>query len=213
MDRPRIAIVIPAFNEATTITAVVTAARKFGQPIVVDDCSQDETARTAEAAGALVVKHHVNQGYDGALNSGFIEAARLKYDLIITLDADGQHDPQLLPAFIDRLVNGASLVLGVRNSKARIAEHIFALYTRIRYGVLDPLCGMKGYRRYLYESVGYFDSYKSIGTELMLRAVSSGEAFDQVYFNVKDRADDPRFGQLISSNLRIFRALCIWLWK
>lgn len=211
MDRSRVAIVIPAFNEAATISAVVKASREYGQPIVVNDYSQDGTAQLAETAGAVVVSHKINQGYDAALNSGFSEAARLQYDFILTLDADGQHDPELLKLFIDQLDSGASLVLGVRSAKARISEHIFAIYTRIRYGVLDPLCGLKGYRRDLFESVGYFDSYKSIGTELMLRAVSSGKVFKQVHFQVRDRADAPRFGRLISANFRILRALYVWL--
>jgi len=211
MDRFRVALVIPAFNEEATIAGVVSAAQVYGQPIVVNDCSHDKTAFEAESAGAVVVNHQVNQGYDCALNSGFREAARLKYDFIITLDADGQHDPTLLGDFIDRLAHGVPVVLGVRSSKARIAEHIFAFYTRLRYGVLDPLCGMKGYHREVYESVGYFDSYKSIGTELMLRAVSTGAVFEQVEFHVRDRLDAPRFGHLISGNLRIFRALVIWI--
>lgn len=213
MDRSRIALVIPAYNEAATIAAVVSAAKSYGQPIVVNDCSQDDTAFAAEAAGAVVVNHEANQGYDGALNSGFKEAARLKYDFIITLDADGQHDPTLLQDFIGRLTDGAPLVLGVRSSKARVAERIFALYTRVRYGVLDPLCGMKGYRLDVYESVGCFDSYNSIGTELMLRAVSAGVVFEQIRFQVRERLDAPRFGRLISANLRILRALLIWLCK
>lgn len=213
MDRSRVALVIPAFNEAATINSVVKEALVYGQPIVVNDCSTDDTAIVAKAAGAVVVNHKVNQGYDGALNSGFKEATRQKYDFIITLDGDGQHDPSLLLDFITRLENGASLVLGIRSSKARVAEHIFAFYTRIRYGVLDPLCGMKGYRRDIYESVGYFDSYMSIGTELTLRAISSGVAFEQVHIHVRERVDTPRFGSLISANLKIFRALLIWLGK
>lgn len=213
MDRSRVALVIPAFNEAATISTVVRVASKYGQPIVVNDNSQDDTAKIAEAAGAIVVNHAVNQGYDGALNSGFTEAARLRFDYIITLDADGQHDPALLEKFIAAMDDGASVVLGVRSSKARLTEHIFALYARIRYGVLDPLCGMKAYRRDLYEHVGHFDSYRSIGTELMLRAVSSGVPFKQVHFKVRDRADAPRFGRLLSANLKILRALFIWTFK
>lgn len=213
MDRSRIALVIPAYNEATTIAAVVKAAKVYGQVIVVNDCSEDSTAIVAEAAGAVVVNHEVNQGYDGALNSGFRKAALLNYDFIVTLDADGQHDPSLLQGFINKLENGAALVLGVRSSKARIAEHIFAIYTRIRYGILDPLCGMKGYHRIVYESVGHFDSYKSIGTELMLRHAASGATFEQLHFQVRDRLDSPRFGRLMAANLRILRAWLMWLFK
>jgi glycosyltransferase involved in cell wall biosynthesis len=213
MDRSEIALVIPAFNEAATIGSVVNAASKYGQPIVVNDCSTDETASLAKAAGAIVVNHVINRGYDSALNSGFKEAFSNGYQYIITLDADGQHDPSLLIKFIDKLKCGSPIVLGVRNSKARIAEHIFAVYTRFRFGILDPLCGMKGYRKDVYESVGYFDSYKSIGTELMLRAISSGCSFEQIPFNVKQRADKPRFDRAFSANLRILRALYTWFYK
>jgi len=211
MDRSRVALVIPAFNEASTIFTVVTAAIKYGQPIVVNDNSQDDTAKIAKAAGAVVVSHVENQGYDGALESGFREATRLQFDYIITLDADGQHDPSLLQEFVAAMEGGFSLVLGVRSSKARLAEHIFAMYTRSRYGVLDPLCGMKGYRRDLYEHIGHFDTYKSIGTELMLRSIASGTTFKQVHFQVQDRADAPRFGRSIAANLKILRALFMWI--
>lgn len=213
MDRSQIALVIPAFNEAGTISSVVTSASNFGQPIVVNDNSLDETAKIARAAGAIVVNHPINLGYDGALNSGFREAARLRFDYIITLDADGQHDPALLQKFIAALEEGATIVLGVRSSKARLAEHIFAIYTGIRYGVLDPLCGMKAYRREVYEAVGTFDTYKSIGTELALIAASSGAIVKQVYFQVQDRADAPRFGRSLSANLKILRALYLWIFK
>ncbi|MDR7152333.1 glycosyltransferase involved in cell wall biosynthesis [Hydrogenophaga palleronii] len=211
MDRSRVAFVIPAFNESSTIFDVIAAASAFGQSIVVNDHSLDDTATIAEAAGALVVNHTINQGYDNALNSGFKAAASLGVDYIVTLDADGQHDPALLPRLIAELENGASLVLGVRSSKARFAEHVFGLYTRLRYGVLDPLCGLKGYRRDLYESIGHFDSYKSIGTELMLRAVASGVGYKQVRFQVRDRADAPRFGRSLVANAKILRALIIWI--
>ena len=213
MDRSRVAIVIAAFNEESTIAAVVCSAKAFGQPIVVNDCSKDETANKAKSVGAILVNHSINKGYDAALNSGFKKAALLGFDYIITLDADGQHDPSLLRMLISEFENGATLVLGVRDSKARFAEHIFGFYTRFRYGILDPLCGLKGYSFPVYELFGHFDSYGSIGTELMLRAVANGKDFKQVPFQAKDRLDKPRFGRLLIANFRILRALLIWIIK
>lgn len=207
MDRSRIALVIPAYNEAGTIYHVVKAASEYGQPIVVNDCSGDETAELAEKAGAIVVTHQENLGYDEALNTGFAEAYRRGYDAIITLDADGQHDPTLLSYFIDGLAEGADLVLGVRNKRPRLAEHVFALYTTLRYDVLDPLCGMKAYRRAVYERLGHFDSYRSIGTELALYGVRNGFSVAQIKFVVRDRKDKPRFGKLFVANMSIFRAI------
>ena len=213
MDRSRVAIVIPAFNEEKTISKVVRAANKFGKPIVINDGSKDNTGEIAKRSGAIVFMHKINLGYDAALNTGFKKAAKLKFDYIITLDADGQHDPRLLKRFINLLKSGAPMVLGVRNKKARLAEHFFGFYTNYRYGVKDPLCGLKGYRLQSYKLIKYFDNYNSIGTELMLRIILSGKNFNQVCFNVKKRDGKARFGSSIISNLKILRSLLIWIFK
>lgn len=213
MDRYRIALVIPAFNEALTIYDVVINASKFGQPIVVDDCSRDDTGELAKKAGAIVVTHEFNQGYDGALNSGVSHAFSLGFEFIVTLDADGQHDPSVLSLFVRAIDDHCDLILGIRNKKPRFAEHIFAFYAQLRYGICDPLCGMKGYRRTVYDSLGYFDSCKSIGTELALHALREGFLFKQIFLTVNNRVDQPRFGGLLSSNLKIMRALLIDLFQ
>ncbi|MEO6923291.1 MAG: glycosyltransferase family 2 protein, partial [Bryocella sp.] len=170
MDRSRVAIVIPAWNESATIADVVRSARAYGLPIVVDDGSTDETAALAREAGAEVISHEQNRGYDGALNSGFQRASELECEIIVTADADGQHDPMLITKFVDAIDRGADVVIGIRSRKQRFAEHLFALYTRIRYGIEDPLCGMKAYRKFVYDALGHFDSHGLVGTELALFA-------------------------------------------
>ncbi len=71
MDRYRVGVVIPAFNESATISGVVEAAKAYGVPIVVDDGSSDNTSELAEKSGAVVITHPENNGYDFSLNSGF----------------------------------------------------------------------------------------------------------------------------------------------
>jgi glycosyltransferase involved in cell wall biosynthesis len=179
---------------------------------VVDDCSTDGTGSLAEAAGAIVVRHTENRGYDGALNSGFAEAARLGFEYVITFDADGQHDGSILERFVLALDNGADLVIGIRPSHARIGEAVFSLYTRVRYGVCDPLCGLKGYRIDLYRGLGWFDSYRSIGTELTLYAVRRGCRYMQVPIPIGRRDGKPRFAAAWKAELKILRALALtWL--
>jgi len=207
MDRSKIGLVIPAYNESATIYDVVKAASDYGQPIVVDDCSNDDTAALAEKAGAVVVSHATNLGYDGALNSGFVKAADLGYQFVITLDADGQHNPQLIQKFVDELDKGFDIILGVRSNKPRISEHIFALTTRVRFGIKDPLCGMKGYNIKVYNQLGYFDSYRSIGTELMLFGARNNLSIVQIPFKVGERQDKPRFGGSVNANFKILRAM------
>ncbi len=207
MDRSRIAIVIPALNESETISKIVFSAIKYGVPIVVDDGSTDSTAILAKNAGAIVVSHVINGGYDAALNSGFKKAAEIGFDVVITLDADGQHDPSLIQKFIDCIDEGAEIVAGVRNRRPRLAEHIFALYTNIIFDIHDPLCGMKAYTMKLYKKLGHFDSYKSIGTELIIYSKKNGCILKEINFQVADRCGASRFGQVFSANYKIFRAM------
>jgi len=212
MDRSRIGIVIPALNESVTIAGIVEAVGIFGVPIVVDDGSTDDTAKLAIQAGAVVVSHEKRQGYDAALDSGFRLAAELGYDLVITMDADGQHNPDLLAQFIYELDQGADIVIGVRDRQQRIAEKIFAFVTKILWGINDPLCGMKGYRMSVYRQRGHFDSFGSIGTELALYAVRNHCSLSQLAVTTRMRMDAPRFGRAFTANRKIIRAMILALW-
>ena len=207
MDKCRVGIVIPALNESATIVGIVEAVVKYGVPIVVDDGSTDSTGALALNSGAVVVAHKYNRGYDEALNSGFNKAADLGSKIIVTVDADGQHDPLLIEKFIAVIDLGFDVVVGVRNKRQRFAEHLFAWYTFLRFGIKDPLCGMKAYRTPVYANQGYFDSYGSIGTELIIFAAEKKYRIKQIAFNVRERKGASRFGQVISSNYKIIRAL------
>ena len=215
MDGYRIGLVIPALNEGMTIYDVVLKASKYGLPIVVDDGSIDSTGEKAKEAGAEVVRHKINLGYESALGSGFQRADELGCDVVITLDADGQHEPSLIRLFIEKIKQGNDVVLGVRNTKPRLTEVLFAFYSKYKFGVDDPLCGMKAYKISVYRDFGCFDTYKLVGTELALFAAKNRHKYkvDQIKFNVKERVDNPRYGSLIKANLRIFRALIISIIK
>ena len=209
MERSRIGIIIPALNEAATVATVVRAVQPYGQPIVVDDGSSDGTGGLAAQQGAQVVRHESNQGYDAALNSGFAKAAELGCDFVISLDADGQHDPTLLGRFIHELQHGAELVAGVRDRRQRLGEHLFAWVGTTLWGLRDPLCGMKGYRMGLYRELGHFDEYRSIGTELAIYAARKKKRVVQLPVPTRARLDQPRFGRRWSANARILRALAL----
>ena len=205
----RVCIVIPALNESLTIAGIIEAVRKYGLPIVVDDGSTDNTKELSMKSGALVISHKKNRGYGAALSSGFKKAAELGAQIIITLDADGQHDPSLIQQFINAIDSGADIVVGIRSRRQRVAEHLFACYTSLRFGVKDPLCGMKAYRITVYKERGHFDSYGSIGTELTIFAAMMSYRIVQIEFDVRERAGKSRFGEAISSNYKIFRAMLL----
>jgi glycosyltransferase involved in cell wall biosynthesis len=96
----QILAVIPAYNEAQRIQPVLQGVQPHLPILVVDDGSHDQTAAIAEAAGASVIRQHPNQGKGAALRAGFRYAMDNGYSAVLTLDADGQHDPAEIPAFI-----------------------------------------------------------------------------------------------------------------
>jgi glycosyltransferase involved in cell wall biosynthesis len=111
----RILALIPAYNEAERVAGVVTAAKSLLSVLVVDDGSTDDTAARAESAGAVVLRQKPNQGKGVALRTGFRWALDNGYEAVITLDADGQHDPAEIPKFIDLYaVHQPDLIIGER---------------------------------------------------------------------------------------------------
>lgn len=208
-DSNDVMIIIPAWNEAETIENVVRSVSPYGLVVVANDASTDQTGELAEGAGAIVVTHEKNLGYDGALNSGFKKAVERGGEYLITFDADGQHEPDNLPDMIQNLKKGVDLIIGVRPERARISEKVMAMFIWWKYGVRDPLCGLKGYRVGLYKDAGCFDSCKSIGTQLTLYACRKKDAYriEQFPVHIHDRQDQPRLGCSLKANWRIFSAL------
>jgi glycosyltransferase involved in cell wall biosynthesis len=152
LENDGLAIIIPAYNESITIQNVIISVIKYADVIVVDDGSTDDTARLAKLVGAKVISQK-NEGYDSALSKGFEYARNLNYKYLITLDADGEHDTNNLEDFIKRLKLGHDVVVGIRKEKRRISEKIFGYLTVIKYGIFDPLCGLKGYSINVYKLI------------------------------------------------------------
>jgi glycosyltransferase involved in cell wall biosynthesis len=115
-----IVAVIPGYNEGPRIGDVVRGAAAHLPVLVVDDGSRDETAGQARAAGATVIEQRPNQGKGAALRAGFRRALADGADAVLTLDADGQHDPAEIPAFLSAWATEPrpDLVIGRRNFRA-----------------------------------------------------------------------------------------------
>lgn len=200
--------IIPAFNESKTIVSVLVKLKEFVDDIVVvDDGSTDGTGDIAKDL-AIVVRNETNLGYDKSLDVGFIKAYELDADIFITLDADGQHNPDDVKIFLDCIWQGqADIVVGVRPKKQRIAEVVFAFYTKQTIGISDPLCGMKAYTKKVYDKVGFFDKIGSTGTQLMYAGAKRGFKTKEFLIQVDDRLDVSRFGGSFKGNLKIFKSL------
>ncbi len=116
-------VLIPAYNAAASLPGVIGGVQPYVPPqdvLVVDDGSSDGTRAAAERAGVHVVSHPVNRGKGAALKTGFSWALDRGYEAVITMDADGQHDPESVPDFIRKWKeSGADLVVGSRMADRR----------------------------------------------------------------------------------------------
>jgi len=157
----KIISVIPAFNEEETIARVVSETERYvDEVIVVDDGSTDETFAKAQEAEALVLKHPDNKGKGDALRTGFKRALTLSPDVIVTLDADAQHDPNEIPKLLVPIIEAnADVVVGARekrgmpwirrlsNSLTTLILHLLGLNLR------DTQCGFRVWTKIALETI------------------------------------------------------------
>lgn len=108
--------VLPAFNEEESVREVSEEAKKYvDEVLVVDDGSLDRTAEMAAESGAVVIQHQRNMGKGAALRTGFKEALERGADMVVTLDADGEHYPRDIPKLVEPIRSGkADIVVGSR---------------------------------------------------------------------------------------------------
>jgi UDP-N-acetylglucosamine---dolichyl-phosphate N-acetylglucosaminyltransferase len=117
MTAKRVMIVIPAYNEEQTIVDVIRGLKQCGFTtlIVVDDGSSDRTSELAFREGGIRLRHILNRGLGGALGTGISAALRLGAEVIVTFDADGQHDPDDIRRLLEPIEAGeAEVVIGSR---------------------------------------------------------------------------------------------------
>jgi glycosyltransferase involved in cell wall biosynthesis len=144
--RSTIAAVIPAFNEEVHIADVVRRTRgKIDNVLVVDDGSSDATAQRAREAGAEVVIHPQNRGKGEAIKTGLRQWLDRQFDFVIVLDADGQHRPEEIDAFVAAADSPAKpkLILGNRMNDIRSMPLVRRIVNRYMSRKISRVCGQR----------------------------------------------------------------------
>ena len=141
---PRVCVLIPAYNAASTLAPVIDEVKKhIDTVIVVDDGSADDTMRVAREHGAETLRHEVNKGKGEALKLGFERATELGFDAVVTVDADGQHDPGEIPRLIEAYSAGdpKTVVLGSRVEQLPQMRRIRRISNRAGTALISKLAG------------------------------------------------------------------------
>jgi len=176
---------IPAFNEERTIAKVVMKARRHANVVLVcDDGSSDMTGEIAENLGAVVLKHEGNSGYGSALRTLFTEARRHNPDIVVTLDADDQHDPDEIPRLVEPIAKGETdIVIGSRflgrSNAPNYRRFGVGMITRIsnmstKLDVTDAQSGFRAYSGRALESAIPTEMDMGASVEILEKASRAG---------------------------------------
>ncbi len=178
----KLSIIIPAYNEEATISHVLRGLKSKGYKniVVVDDGSIDKTPHIAKKEGVKLHSHIINRGLGGALGTG-IEAALLENpDIIVTLDADGQHDPKDIKKLIKPIIRGeADVVIGSRmlNPRGmpfskRVANKIGNFITWLLFGVYisDSQSGLRAFSKNAAQKINIKTNGMEVSSEILKEA-------------------------------------------
>jgi glycosyltransferase involved in cell wall biosynthesis len=193
-------VIIPARNEEVSIGSMVIKAKKYANHVlVVDDGSVDDTAEIARLAGADVISHSTNMGKGQALKTGFYAAFDNGTKIIVTIDADGQHDPDEIPKVIapilsteadmvigSRYLNGSNIPF-IRRIGQMVLDHMTSMNSGMR--VTDTQSGFRAFDIDSAKKFSFGQNGFSIESEMLTEAASAGLKIKEVDIGVRYDVD------------------------
>ena len=222
---PRVLIIVPAYNEAGSLEAVLADLKEEvpgADVVVVDDGSYDNTAAVAGRGGADVLQLHFNLGVGGAMQTGYLYAWEKGYDVAVQFDGDGQHRANQIPALVEEIQSAqADLVIGSRLLGRRsyrfplmrwIGSRVLAAVVRLtaRIRVTDPTSGFRAAsaRMTHFFARHYPQSYLGDTVEAMVTAARHGMVIREV--PARFRGNDASSIGIVSGTLHTLR-ICLAL--
>lgn len=187
----RFCVIVPAYMEQRKINDVVKRILRYARHvIVVDDGSMDRTSEEAADAGATVLRHERNMGKGAALNTGFAYARDNHFHCLITMDADGQHDPADIPRFVEGYVRtGIPVLIGNRMADPgdipfvrRWTNRIMSWYLsrEMKQYVPDTQCGFRLYRCDVIPFIATEAKRYAAESEILLHVAARGIRIDSI---------------------------------
>lgn len=197
-----ITAILPAYNEEVSIGSMVLHAKQHADHVVViDDGSKDRTSEVAQLAGAEVIRHPKNLGKGMSLKTGFEHVAKNGCKVIITMDSDGQHDPDDIYKLVAPIIKGeADIVNGSRYLNGsdkntpfyrRIGQNILDRATNLNAGlhITDTQSGFRAFARHTLPAFKFRSSGLAIESEMLMDAANAGFRIKEVNIGVRYDVD------------------------
>ena len=186
--RRRFLTALPVYNEAASVVSVLREVQRFSNDVlVVDDGSTDETGQMAATFEQVqVIRHQKNCGYGAALRTAFDYAVAENFEIIVTIDCDGQHEPQRIPRFVSAcqdtdIVSGSRYLKKYPNASTPPAQRRWInrliteeLNTRLGLHLTDAFCGFKAYRVDALRDLRLTENGYAMPLELWVHAAALG---------------------------------------
>jgi glycosyltransferase involved in cell wall biosynthesis len=208
-------VVVPAYNEATTVGEVVKRLREhYPNVLVIDDCSSDRTAQRAHAAGACVIRHPINLGQGAALQTGITFALQRSANHVVTFDADLQHRAEDVPQLLAALSkSGADFALGSRflgcaqnlDLPRKLVLKAAVVFTRIATGLklTDAHNGIRAMTRRGASSLKIRQNRMAHASEVLQQIAASGLSYIEVPVTVEYTSYSRAKGQKLTNSINI----------
>ena len=192
---------IPAYNEESTISDLVKTAKKYVDKVIVcDDGSTDNTINNAKQAGAEIISHKKNQGYGATITSLFDYCRMQNADVMVTLDGDGQHDPNQIPILLDTISqHNVDVVLGSRflddktDTPGYRKRGIKIITSAANFGadfkVSDAQSGFRAYSKNAIDAIHPTEQGMAVSTEILLKISNKGLSLAEVPITISYDGD------------------------
>ena len=203
----KITVGIPAYNEEKNIAKIIVKLKKMvDQILVCDDGSTDSTCAIAESLGAIVINHPKNLGYGSAIRSIFLKAREINAEVLVTIDADGQHKIEDVKKVIKPIVDGqADISIGSRfleegDNSPKYRKLGIKIITKVTNSSLsekitDAQSGFRAYNNKVLQSLTPSDSGMGISTEILIKSSNLGfkiaEVPTEIQYKGKTSSQNP----------------------
>ena len=204
-----LAILIPSFKEKKNFKNLLFKLNKNYKILVIDDSSNDGTSQFLKKNKIKFIRNNKNLGYEKSLIKGFLYTLKIKkIKYILTMDADGQHNP----VYIDKLMkylskNNSDIIIGSRIKKNRFIEIIISLIFKKKYGLIDPLSGFKLYKKEVFKKIGLQNNRNVFLVDLILESIKKGLKIKNYNIKTNLRKDKSRVGNFIKANTKMLKIL------